>query len=249
MILALVAFLAATFGAISGLGGGIFIMPILVQIYSEQYSASGLAALSLSIVLLNSCTALFVGKQIRNVDMRFAQGMAIVSALGVFLGIFLQARVSRQSFEFYLAVFLCLLGLFILVRSGAADKTIKPENEPFKPVDGVFSFVMGSVASFFGIGGGVLQVPYMVYFRKRSVKQSTATSQMILATVATMSLILIVLVKRTTVPWTGFLIMAPAVIVGSILGSRLAAKLRGPWIVRLLAVVLLFLAVRVALQG
>jgi uncharacterized protein len=248
MILALLAFLAATLGAISGLGGGIFIMPILVQTYGHDYSASGLAGLSLSIVLLNALTALILGKQIRNVDFTYARGMAMVSSLGVLIGIYFQTQVSRQTFETYLAIFLLVLGIYIFARAGSADKDVKPVHDGFKPVDGVFSFIVGGLASFFGVGGGVLQVPYMVYFRKRMVKQATATSQVILATVAVVSLFLILGVERSRVPWEALLIMAPAVLAGGVVGSRLGRKMRGPWIVRILSLVLLFLAYRVAMS-
>jgi len=247
MILALLAFCAATLGSISGLGGGVFIMPLLLETHGHDYSASGLAALSLSIVLLNALTALFLGKQVRNVDGRYARAMALVSAFGVGLGIYLQTQVSRQSFEIFLAVFLFILGIYILARSGRADQDPQPVQDGFKPVDGIFSFLVGALASFLGVGGGVMQVPYMVYFRKRLVKQATATSQVILATVAVVSLLLILGVERPPVPWETFLLMAPAVVIGGVAGSRLARRLRGPWIVRILAVVLLFLAYRVGM--
>lgn len=248
LLLAALAYLAATLGAISGLGGGIFIMPLLVESFGGEYSAAGLATLSLSVVLLNALTSLSLGRQTRFVDWTFALPMAAVSVLGVALGVYLQRQVSRGSFELILGGFLFLLGIFILWRSSAADANVRPVNEPFRTLDGVFSFLVGSVASFFGVGGGVLQVPYMVYFRKRSVKQSTATSQVILASAGASSLFFFLVVLKTTAPWIAFVYMAPAVVAGGITGSRLAGRLRGPWIVRILAGVLLFLAYRISLH-
>ncbi len=249
ILLAILAFTAATLGAISGLGGGVFLIPIFVSVMGREWSPASLASLSLSIVLVNSLTSLYLGKQMRNVDFSFARGMAGASLTGAAAGVYLQSLVSRESFEAYLAVFLFLLSLFIFWRSSQADRETPTNPQPFNRADGGFSVLIGLVASFFGLGGGVLQVPYMVYVRKRAVKQSTATSQVILSTVAAFSLVLYLGVRRVEMPWQTFLTLAPLVVCGGILGSYLSRRMRGPGIVRLLAAALLFLAVRVGLKA
>lgn len=250
--LALAAFLAATLGAISGLGGGIFIMPLLVQSFGEDYLPPGLAAISLSVVLLNAFTALVLGGQWRNVDVRFARQMAVFSAVGAVTGVFGQSYVSRAQFELYLAVFLAVLAIYVLWKAPMADARVGESDTRFTSKDGAFSYLVGVIASFFGIGGGVLQVPYMVYARHRPVKQATATSQVILASVAVISLAMLIGVKSAVAPWSALAYIAPAVVVGGVLGSRLAQRLRGPWVIRILGGVLLILAYRVltrVLQG
>ncbi len=240
------AWFAATLGAISGLGGGIFLMPLLVETFGREHGPASLAALSLSVVLLNSLTSLFIGKQIKNIDRPFARRMAVFSVVGVMIGVYLQSLVTRESFQVFLGGFLFLLAIYILWRSPRADSSPKVAKVGFNWLDFVFSVGVGTVASFFGIGGGVLQMPYMVYIRKFPVKQATATSQFILATVAAGTLVLIVVWRGAPVMWSAFLLMAPAVILGGILGSRLGAEIRGPWIVRIVGVLLLIMAYRVS---
>lgn len=249
LFVALVTFVAFTLAAISGIGGGVVIIPLLVSFLGREWSPASIASLSLSLVLLNALTSLFVGKQIQNADLKFAKPMAVISSVGAVAGVFMQSYVSRESFEIVLSVFLLLLSLFIFWRSSHADKNVPGTPEPFHGGDSVFGLAIGVIASFFGLGGGVLQVPYMVYLRKRSVKQSTATSQVILSTTAVVSLVIFLGVRRVPVPWDMFITLAPVVFVGGLLGSALAKKMRGPWIVRLLAGVLLLMAVRVGLRA
>lgn len=221
-------------------------MPVLVQVYSHDYSPAGLAILSLSLVLLNALTSLVLGKQSANVDWSFAKPVAVLSALGALIGVYIQTHVSRGPFETYLAILLLVLGVYTVWKAPLADASVALQPEPFGPPDAVVGTLVGTVASFFGVGGGVLQVPYMVYFRKRAVKQATATSQVILGSVACVSLLVFTLVVGAQAPWEALLYMAPSVVLGGIIGSRLSARMRGPWIVRLLGVVLLFLAYRIA---
>lgn len=238
------AFAAAAFGAVSGLGGGVFILPLLVTTMGPEWEPGSLAALSLGFVFLNSLSSLFLGRQIRNVDFPFARLMAVGSAVGVMVGVSLHSFVSRDAFELYLGVFLFLLSLFIFWRSSRADAKDKRPPEPGRPADAGFSFLIGSFASFFGLGGGILQVPYMVYMRRRPVHQATATSQVILASTAFVSLVLYLLVRRVPIPWMTFVTVAPFVVAGGIAGSALSRRLRGPWIVRLLGATLLLIGLR-----
>lgn len=246
ILLALVAFAAATLGSISGLGGGIFIMPVLLQVYSHEFAPAGLAVVSLGAGLLNSLTSLYLGKQAANVDWSFAKRVATMATVGALIGIYLQSQVSRDSFQTYLAILLLVLGVYTLWRAPLADAAIPEKPAPFGIADAGAGTMVGMTSSFFGIGGGVLMVPYMVYFCKRAVKQATATSQVVLGTSAVVSLTTYLAVVRPAVPWDAFLYMAPAVILGGILGSRFGARMRGPWIVRLLALVLLYLAYRIS---
>jgi uncharacterized protein len=249
LTLILMAFAASTLGAISGLGGGVFIIPILVSTMGREWSPASLAALSLSVVILNSLTTLYLGKQIKNADLGFAKSMFVVSGLGAILGVYLQSLVSRESFEIFLSVFLLGLSLFIMWRSGQADADLPEKPHKFNRGDSAFGLLIGLVASFFGLGGGVLQVPYMVMVRKFAVKQATATSQIILSSVAAISLVMYLGIRQVPVPWTTFFYLAPVVVAGGILGSKLAKSMRGPWIIRLLATALLILAVRVGLKA
>lgn len=242
------AFFAAMLGAISGLGGGIYVMPLLIHVYGQTYSHSGLTTVSLVVVLVNSISSLFWGRQIQYVDMKFAKPIAMISAVGSLLGLWLQRQVSRDTFELYLAILLTILGVYLFFKAAAADRQCSNEPAKFENRDGAISFAIGAMASFFGIGGGLIQVPYLVYFRDRPVKQATATSQVMLGAVAFVALSVSLLGLRVSVPWTAIGVMAPAAVLGGVTGSRLSAKLKGAWIIRILSILLLFLAYRVSMR-
>lgn len=247
-VLAVGAFLAAMLGAISGLGGGIYVMPLLIHFYGEEYSHSSLTTVSLVVVLVNSLSSLFWGRQIHYVDMKFAKPIAIISAVGSLLGLWLQRQVSRDSFELYLATLLALLGIYLFIKASAADRQASDKPVSFESRDGALSFMIGAMASFFGIGGGLLQVPYLVYFRDRPVKQATATSQVMLGAVAFTALTVSLVGLGVKVPWMAIAFMAPSAVLGGVTGSRLSTRLKGAWIIRILSILLLFLAYRVSMR-
>jgi uncharacterized membrane protein YfcA len=110
------------------------------------------------------------------------------------------------------------------------------------------SFFVGYFSSLLGIGGGIIHVPALVQLLNFPVHIATATSHFILA--------IMVFTGSTTHLFLGTLagtygLIIPisiGVVLGAQIGARLSGRVRGPWIVRGLAIALMSVALRILWQ-
>jgi uncharacterized protein len=109
----------------------------------------------------------------------------------------------------------------------------------FNPLIGIgLSFVVGYVSSFLGIGGGIIHVPAMTYFLNFPVHVATATSHFVLAIMAftgTMTHVITGTFSSHQANLT--LSLAIGALLGAPLGAYVSGKIRGNWIIRGLALV------------
>jgi uncharacterized membrane protein YfcA len=112
------------------------------------------------------------------------------------------------------------------------------------------SFFVGYLSSFLGIGGGIIHVPVLIYFLDFPVHIATATSHFVLAIMA---------LSGTMVHfWHGSfnslrirehtLCLAIGVLLGAPIGAQLSNRIRGPWIVRSLALALGLVGIRILIM-
>ncbi len=117
-------------------------------------------------------------------------------------------------------------------------------NEPLAvATNGFFGFLSG----FFGMGGGPIRTPTLVYLFHFPVLVATATSvfaQVIYTSVGTMGHLI-----DGNVDITRALLIGAGVIVGAQIGVRLSRFFRGAWILRLLSLALLGIGIQLILSG
>ena len=106
----------------------------------------------------------------------------------------------------------------------------------------VSSFGVGYLASILGIGGGLIHVPLMIYLLGFPAHLATATSHLILTISSFFAGISHLYVGDVNLRMAAFL--AIGAIIGAQGGARLAKKIKGPLIIRALALVLLLLSAR-----
>ena len=112
----------------------------------------------------------------------------------------------------------------------------------------LINFVLGFISSFFGIGGGFLRTPILVYAFGFPVQVAVATSIFALSFYTTAG--------ATTHAFLGniewfptFIFTGIGLVTGGQIGARLSGKVRGPWIMRLLMFVILVMGVQLIIQG
>jgi hypothetical protein len=105
-----------------------------------------------------------------------------------------------------------------------------------------FNLAFGFLVGFLGIGGGVLQVPLLVYVLRYPVHVATATSHFI--TMLTCLFALVPNIFFGNVQFAEALCMGVGVVVGAQMGAWLSPKLRGKGIMWLFIVLILAFAAR-----
>ena len=107
------------------------------------------------------------------------------------------------------------------------------------------SIIVGYVSSFLGIGGGIIHVPALTYFLNFPIHVATATSHFILAIMALTGTIVHILTGTFTHGVHRTVALAIGVVLGAQIGARLSDKIKGPWIIRALAMALGIVGLRI----
>ena len=116
-----------------------------------------------------------------------------------------------------------------------------------KPVGISISIVVGFISSIFGIGGGLIHVPALIYLMGFPTHMATATSQSILAVSTTVGVITHLIENHIV-----FSIAIPTsigAIFGAQAGARIAKRLKAKAILAHMSVAVFALAVRLILKS
>lgn len=183
-----VAFGASVFGSMVGLGGGFILVPILRLFFNLAPAEA--AGTSLALVVANSGSGAFTYLLQRRVHVKLGLTIAAGGLPGSILGAFLATRISGSLFDWILALLLLAVATDMIVnrRRRVANRREAPEVAtlhamPIPLALGV-GFIVGMVSSLFGVGGGVLVVPSLLYLSQLPAHAISATSHFVIALTA-----------------------------------------------------------------
>jgi len=255
LLLVLIGTVAGFSGALVGLGGGFIVVPALAFLFTDM-PPEQIVGTSMTVLLFNSISSTLAYLKQRRVDVSAGLWFAGASIPGSILGAFL-AEGMNQGFFLAFGCFLIFISLFLLFKPKQplnlpVPKTVTREfvdasGQTFayaynRPVGVTIAFAVGFVASLLGIGGGSLMVPTMALLLHFPPHIATATSMF--------TIFLSALISTSThwsldnIDWMKVLFLAPGAILGGQLGARVASKLPGPLLLRILAILLIAVALR-----
>lgn len=176
-------FVVGAFGTLIGIGGGVILVPIflLVMHYSPQHAVGT----SLAVVFLNALSGSLA--YIRQKKVYYDAGIrfSLATLPGAFTGSYLATYFTGKTFSVTFGLF--LIGLALLQYYKQSGQ--KVDEQPFvaetfsynRPLGVFLSFIVGFLSSIFGIGGGIIHVPILVYLLAFPPHVATATSHFVLA--------------------------------------------------------------------
>jgi uncharacterized membrane protein YfcA len=198
-------FVAGTFGALLGLGGGVLLIPFLVMVLDVPMHQA--VATSIIAVIATSSIGTAMNLERRIVHMRFGMLLEIATVTGAILGSitanYLSANVLTKLFSGLLfLVFLLMVwrvwryedqekiymdghfpGTFT---DDASGKNIHYTVKKI-PVTMIVSLIAGNISGLLGIGGGIFKVPAMHLLSGIPMKAATATSNFMIGVTAAAS--------------------------------------------------------------
>jgi uncharacterized membrane protein YfcA len=228
-----------------GVGGGIVMVPLLVAILGfsqHEAHATSLAA----IVLLGLAGALTYAAQ-GNVDLRVAALLAAGSLIGVPLG----ARVMAQSSEGLLKAMFGALMIAVAIELLVGQPV--PGASPTKLTVGLASItaaagvVVGVLSALFGVGGGVVMVPFMVLVLDKTQHLAQGTSLVVIVPTAIAGVM--AHSRRGYVSFSYGAMMAIGGIPAGFVGATIAQEIPARTLTTGFGVVLAALGVRRIIQG
>lgn len=203
----LIAMVAGAFGAVLGIGGGLFIIPSLTLFLGVKLKTAIAASIVAVIATSLGGGNVYVRKHVA--DVRLGLVLALATVPGAIAGAILATRVNARVLS---AVFALVLAIsaYRMLASAAGERAAPVPSEPRKPSRSLFrgqyvepssgeviryqvirvplgvgvSVAAGLISGLLGVGGGIVQVPVMNLLMKVPLKVATTTSTYIIGITA-----------------------------------------------------------------
>jgi uncharacterized membrane protein YfcA len=190
-LLPIFGFLIGIVASMTGIGGGVFIVPLLTLLWNFDTRIA--AGTSLTVIIFTATASTLNYAKQRRIYYRTGLILAVTTAPGAFLGAYLTNVLTPNTLGLIFGFFLIFVALRMIInRENLGLKRTKIEKEKSQPtvrsdtelVKSGRTILLGAGLSFFGglasgllgIGGGVLIVPIMTLALAMPIHLATATS-------------------------------------------------------------------------
>ena len=258
-----------TLGTLIGAGGGFILLPVLALLNPLEPTGT-LTATSLAVVAANATSGTIAYRRQGRIDVRSGVWFALAALPGSIAGVLLARAIPRGPFDIAFALVLLALALIVVrVRPNVRPAPVGRVDHPWGrvsreltdsdgqihrytvelPLGVATSFVIGFASSLLGIGGGFIHVPALIALLGFPVHIATATSHFVLAITTSIGTVTHILAGDLNTTWPRTVAIAAGAICGAQIGASLSRRVRGVLIMRLLALALVIVALRLAAQG
>lgn len=221
-----------------GLGGGLLFVPILLA--TGVSDPLLVAPISLTLTTMTAASSAINHRRKGFVDFKLGRTLVIGTLIGAVLGTYTHIGfVSKDAFKVIFVVILFVFGA-LMVRDWVRNARPVDENDDSKLTPkrvGETTVTMvgsGFLSGLAGVGGGLLNVPLILFLLGRKTRVAIGTSSLLIVPTAALGFSLYVFGRYLSSPvftWPDEFVLIPIlmpfVFVGALLGSRLGlAKLK-----------------------
>jgi uncharacterized membrane protein YfcA len=260
-----VGLIAATFGSLVGLGGGIIIVPALVYLgplfVGKDISVTVAVGTSLAVLIFTAMSSTMTFVKQKRVDFRSGWLFFITCGPGAMIGSYMTRYLQPQSFQLYFGLFMLVMALLLILRDYMKPLRMAwSHTREFTDSSGdkftygyslapalIVGLLVGFISGLFGIGGGSLFVPAMVLLFRFPPHVATATSMFVIFLSSLMGSI--THLGLGDVDLMMVLGLAPSALVGGWLGARIAGKLSSGKLLWVLRVTFFLVALKMIWEG
>ena len=265
VVVLLVALVGGVLGSMLGLGGGVFITPILVGFVGIPIKIA--IAASAVCVIVNSIGGTSIYLKHRMTNVRLTLLMELTTTLGAIAGGFVVVYIAGNLLRAIFGIALLAMA-FTMFRRQQQTPPVTSGPDPLRlgavfhdPADqadvpyipqrpyggGLLVAVAGVLSGLLGIGGGAVNVPIMNTLMRVPVKAATATSVMMVG--ITISASAFIYYIHSLLDLSVAIPAIMGVFLGSQVGPRVSRRLKNQTLVRVLVLILIYLALNLLLQA
>jgi len=266
ILIALGSFLAGLLGALTGLGGGVVVVPMLTLLFHVDIRYAIGASLVSVIATSSGAAAAYVREGYSNI--RIGMFLEVATTLGAIFGAMLATRVPTAAIAIVFGVVLLFSAYFssrphppeVLDMSPDRLATALKLNGGYPTANGLTAynvhrvpagfglmFGAGALSGLLGIGSGAVKVLAMDQAMRIPFKVSTTTSNFMIGVTAAASAG-IYLARGYIDPGIAMPVML-GVLGGSLLGARILVKARTRWLRYVFATVVVALGIEMIYNG
>lgn len=266
LILLLGAYCAGLLGSLTGLGGGVVVIPLLTLVLGVDFHYAVGAALVASIATSSGSGSAYVKEGITNI--RLGMFLEIATAIGAVCGAAVAIYLNNNFIAILFGCVLVLTAVMQQRRKSDHDGVVGSEAArrlrlygtwpqkdgslkayELRHVGGGFGvmYIAGVLSGILGIGSGVLKVIAMDGIMKVPFKVSTTTSNFMMGVTACASAVIYVQ-RGNIVPGMACPVMI-GVLFGALTGAKLLKRLDVRLLRRIFCIVILMVAANMIYQG
>lgn len=250
--LAPLGFLVGAYGTLVGAGGGSVLVPLLLFLLPD-YKPASITAISLAVVFFNAYSGTVAYVRLGRVDFRAGTLFTLASLPGAILGTLLVHELPRALFNLLFGGLLSGLGVLLFFSPMGPDQHPNGEGHSEQPPHADYIGAIGSayiavLSSLLGIGGGIIHVPFLIRVLRMRPHIATATSHFVLTFMALTATVTHIVLGEFEEGLAETMFLAVGVMMGAPLGASLSSRLQGSVIIRILALALCFVGVRLLLR-
>jgi uncharacterized protein len=219
-----------------GLGGGFLIVPILRLFFGLEPAA--VAGTSLALVVANSASGTIAYALQRRVHVRAGLVLAAAAFPGSVLGAIIVKHLQPRLFDWLFAAFIVIVAIDIVLNSerrlaGRAAESEHHTGGMAWVAAMVCGFGVGVISSLFGVGGGVVLIPSLIYFSELPAHAITATSQFVIMLTSPVGLYAHYV--EHDIYWKYAIPLVVGGLLGGPIGARISRRLHSPRLMGLVA--------------
>jgi uncharacterized membrane protein YfcA len=248
-------------GSLLGLGGGVFLVPLLTLALGVPFRAA--VAASLVSVIATSSASSTVNLDRGLVNLRLGLALEVATTLGGLAGGLTAVLLTQRQLFLLFGLVLAAMGVMVALRSGRrnviADLAVDPGRLGGRLLEGSATFVYrvrrlplalvasvlaGAISGLLGLGGGVIKVPILNTFCGVPIRVAAATSALMIGATAAASSFIYYGRGDVVMPLTAA--VALGALPGSLLGARLSHRVQARSLKFLMAAILLGVGAQMA---
>lgn len=252
-----IGFAIGTFGTLIGAGGGFILVPLLLLGY--HFPPPEAVGTSLSLVFLNALSGSIAYFRQRRVDLALGWRFALATLPGAVAGAYVTRALSSRVFGQAFGVVLIVTAVFLFL-GRTAGPSARGDSRHLVDASGgshhyrvdvwkgvLVSLAVGVISSIFGIGGGIIHVPFLIVVLGLPVHVATATSHFVLSISAFAGALTFLALGHVDLPTVG--LMGAGILLGAQLGARMSIGTSAGVIRRVLAGSLAIVGARMVIMG
>ena len=255
--LVVLGFAVGAFGTLIGAGGGFLLVPFLLLGY--HFQPADAVGTSLALVFLNALSGSAAYLRQRRVDLALGWKFAAATVPGAIGGAYLTRALASHLFSLAFGALLIAIALLLFSGITAAPSARADARQIVDAVGerhvyqvdawkGVLvSFFVGILSSVFGVGGGIIHVPFLIVVLSLPVHVATATSHFVLSVSTFVGAATFLALGHVNLPTTG--LMGAGILAGAQLGARFSTRTSPVAIRRVLAGALVLVGIRMILHA
>jgi len=226
-------FLIGIIASMTGVGGGIFIVPILTFFYTFVVNSATGTSLT-SIIFTAIASTLNYAKQ-KRIYFKTGATLIITTAPGAYLGAWLATIMEERMLGLVFGAFLILVAIRMIIsalrtKAQKQAQSVRTDTELLHSgktiiIGAGLSFFGGVASGLLGIGGGTLVVPILIVAMGMPIHYATATSMftMIFTSISGVAKY----VQSDLINFPVALLLAAGTVVGAQVGAYTSKKISG----------------------